>query len=127
MKIEALVFVGLIWILPVMVALWFFVGVWFFSESFDYRLAAVLRSLAVAGTFAPGYTLEAGFIPVPASVFLFFTPPDSTFLAQAEGAVTPILILSILLLPIFILAGNFVRKSKVGLTHHSSESPKGAP
>jgi hypothetical protein len=120
MKIEALVFVGLIWILPVMVGLWFSLGVWFFSERFDYRFAAVLRSLAVAGTFAPGYTPEAGFIPVPASVFLFFTPPDSTFLAQAEGAVPPILILSVLLLPIFILAGYFLHKGKIGLTHHSS-------
>ena len=126
MKIEALVFIGLIWILPVMVGLWFSFGVWFFSERFDYRLAAVLRSFAVAGTFAPGYTPEAGFILVPASVLLFFTPPDSTFLAQAEGAVPPILILSVLLLPIFILAGNFVHKSKIGLTQDSSESPNGA-
>lgn len=120
MKIETLVFVGLNWVLPVMVGLGFSVWVWLFSEKIDYRIAAVFRALAVAGTFTPGYVPDVGFVPVPASVFLFFTPSDSSFLEQASAAMPPIFIVWLCLIPAFIFVGHFLHKGKFGLTHPSS-------
>src|SRR2546426_5284900 len=98
MKIEALIFVGLFWFLPIMAGLWFSVGVWLFSERFNYRIAAIFRALAVAGTFTPGYVPNVGFVPVPASIFLFFTPSDSSFLEQASAAIPPIFIVWLFLI-----------------------------
>jgi hypothetical protein len=127
MKIEVLIFVGLFWFVPVMVGLWFSVGIWLFSERFNYRIAAIFRALAVAGTFTPGYVPDVGFVPVPASVFLFFTPSDSSFIEQASAAIPPIFIVWLFLIPIFIFVGHSLRKGKFGLTYHSSGTPNGAP
>ena len=104
MKIEALIFVGLFWFLPVIVGLWFSVGVWLFSERFNYRIAAIFRALAVAGTFTPGYVPNVGFVPVPASIFLFFTPSDSSFLEQASAAIPPIFRFFVILTLVYFVA-----------------------
>jgi hypothetical protein len=112
MKTQDLMMLGLLWGLPIIIGVWFSISVWLFSKKLDYRIAAALRALAVVSTFTPGSIPNVGFVPVPASVFLFIIPPDSSFVEQASAAIPPIGVAWLVLMPVFLLIGYLLKKKR---------------
>ncbi len=111
MRTETFLTISIVWLLPVMVGIYFSLEIWKRTKNLNYRIAAVLRSLSIAGTFTPGYSAGLGFIPVPASFLLLFTPTDSSFLEQASVAIPPILTVWLILIPILLYYGKSVQNN----------------
>ena len=100
----------LIWFLPVTIGSYWLFSIWSSIRKYNLYIANIYRAFPIALTFTPMYIPTVGFIKLPALLFLLFTPPDTTFLSQAEGAVPPILISWLILTIVFILIEFFIRQ-----------------